>query len=68
MIQNHTKYILNFGELKMFHPLDKISRYCIGLPKEWTDSDMIWPRWFPMSFELYEPAVKMKNPDAFAEV
>jgi hypothetical protein len=52
----------------MFHPLDKISRYCIGLPKEWTDSDMIWPRWFPMSFELYESAVKMKNPDAFAEV
>jgi hypothetical protein len=31
MIQNHTKYILNFGELKMFHPLDKISRYRIVL-------------------------------------
>jgi hypothetical protein len=61
MIQNHTKYILNFGELKMFHPLDKISRYRIVLTAK-GGIDMIWPRWFPMSFELYEFSSKNEEP------
>jgi hypothetical protein len=52
----------------MFHPLDKISRYRIVLTAKGVDLIMIWLRWFPMSFELYESAVKMKNPDAFLEV
>jgi hypothetical protein len=28
--------------------------HCFGLLKEWMDFVMTWPKWFPMSSELYE--------------
>jgi hypothetical protein len=44
------KVHFEFWRTKMFHPLDKISRYRIVLTAKGDGSDMIWPEMVPMSF------------------